>query len=39
MFILSSVFSGLEYWSIKDTSIYENSESFWKYKIIGWNVQ
>ena len=26
IFILSSIFSGLELWSVNDTSIYENSE-------------
>ena len=26
MFILSSIFSGLEFWSVKHTSVYENSE-------------
>ena len=27
MFILSSIFRGLEFWSVNHTSIYENSES------------
>ena len=27
MFILSSISRGLEFWSVKHTSIYENSES------------
>ena len=27
MFILSSTSSGLEFWSVNQTSIYENSES------------
>ena len=27
MFILSSISSGLEFWSVNHTSIYENSES------------
>ena len=27
MLILSSISSGLEFWSVNDTSIYENSES------------
>ena len=27
MFILSSISSGLEFWSINNTSIYENPES------------
>ena len=27
MFILSSISSGLEFWSVKHTSVYENSES------------
>ena len=27
MFILSSISSGLEFWSVSHTSIYENSES------------
>ena len=27
MFVLSSVSSGLEFWSVNHTSIYENSES------------
>ena len=26
MFILSSASSGLEFWSVNDTSVYENSE-------------
>ena len=26
MFVLSSIFSGLEFWSVSHTSIYENSE-------------
>ena len=26
MFFLSSAFSGLEFWSVKHTSVYENSE-------------
>ena len=26
MFILTSISSGLEFWSVNDTSIYENSE-------------
>ena len=26
MFILSSIFSGLEFWSVNHTSIYENTE-------------
>ena len=26
MLILSSIFSGLEYWSVNNTSIYENSK-------------
>ena len=37
MFILSSVSSGLEFWSINHTSIYENSESkvFTNIKLFG----
>ena len=27
MFILSSISSGIEVWSVNDTTIYENSES------------
>ena len=27
MFIFSSIFTGLDFWSINHTSIYENSES------------
>ena len=27
MFILSSTFRGLKFWSVKHTSIYKNSES------------
>ena len=41
MFILSSISSGLEFWSVNHTSIYENSElkvfnniKFLKYLII-----
>ena len=41
MFILSSISSGLEFWSVNHTSIYENSElkvfnniKLWKYLII-----
>ena len=32
MFILSSVSSGLELWSVNHTSVYESSE--WKYLVI-----
>ena len=37
MFILSSIFSGLDLWSVNHTSIYENSESkvFLKVKFLG----
>ena len=36
-FILSSISSGLEYWSVNHTSIYENSELkvFKKFKLLG----
>ena len=27
MFVLSSISSGLEFWSVNHTSVYENSES------------
>ena len=27
MFLLSSIYSGLEFWSVNNTSIYGNSES------------
>ena len=37
MFILSSIFSGLDLWSVNHTSIYKNSESkvFLKVKVLG----
>ena len=37
MFILSSISSSLEFWSVNHTSIYENSESnvFKDIKILG----
>ena len=37
MFILSSISSGLRFWSVNHTSIYENSESkvFLKYTFFG----
>ena len=41
MFILSSISSGLEFWSVNHISIYDNSESnVFKnnYKIFGWNI-
>ena len=33
MFILSSVSSSFEFWSVNHTSVYENSEL----KVFGWN--
>ena len=37
MFILSSISRGLEFWSVYDTSIYENSKSkvFKTIKLLG----
>ena len=37
MLILSSISNGLEFWSVKPTSIYENSESkvFKNIKLLG----
>ena len=35
MFVLSSIPSGVEFWSVNRTSVYENSECFLKTKFVG----
>ena len=40
MFISSSIWSGLEFWSVNDTLIDENSDpkDIKSYKMFGWNI-